>query len=266
MTHPATIQRVRVDDVDFHLEIQGSGPPLVLLNGGFGSTTLIREVIDGLAKHFTVYAHDPRGHGQSSLGEGPVTYVREAVDATRLMDQLGLKTAHFWGHSDGGCVLLHLLFDFPHRVRSATLSGTPHDRSAYPPAAAQMCVELPKTLARGETDPFGMRNRLLAEGLSAQKLQRLAAALDRAWSATPNVTVEMMRCIDRPVLVVEAGADPFIPLEAFERMTQAIPGARALRLPAMNHDPRPTIAMVAAAAAELAVAVDSAAQRVVRLT
>jgi pimeloyl-ACP methyl ester carboxylesterase len=175
------------------------------------------------------------------------------------MDHLGLKTAHFWGHSDGGCVLLHLLFDFPHRVRSATLSGTPHDRSAYPPVAAQLCAELPKTLARGEADAFGMRDRLLAEGMGAQKLQQLAAALDRAWSATPNVTVEMMRCIDRPVLVVEAGADPFIPLDAFERITQAIPGARALRLPEMTHDPRPTIAAVVAAAAELAAEVDAAA-------
>lgn len=259
MTHPVTIHRIHVDDVDFHLEVQGEGPPLVLLNGGFGSTVLMRDVIDGLSEHFTVYAHDPRGHGQSSLGVGPVTYVREAVDATRLMDHLGLKTAHFWGHSDGGCVLLHLLFDYPHRVRSATLSGTPHDRSAYPPAAAKLCAELPKTLARGETDAYGMRARLLVEGMEAQKIRQLAAALDRAWSATPNVTVEMMRCIDRPVLVVEAGADPFIPLDAFERITQAIPGARAIRLPAMDHDPRPTIATVAAAAAAMAAEVDAAA-------
>jgi pimeloyl-ACP methyl ester carboxylesterase len=238
---------VRVDDFDMWVEISGAGAPLVYLNGGFASTDFARGAIDALSAHFTVYAFDARGHGRSNFGAGPITYAREAADAVALMNVLGLPNAHFFGHSDGGCVALHLLFDYPHRVRTATLAGTPYSRAAYSAASAQMSKELPATLARGEADAMGMRDALLGMGLTSEKVIALAAGLQRAWATTPNFTLDMLAEIDRPVLVIEAGADPFIALDQFEAITRAVPGARALRLPEMTHGLDPFVPDIVAA-------------------
>lgn len=246
---------IEVDDFEMFVETAGAGEPLLLLNGGFGCTAIIQDLIEAFAQYFRVIAFDARGHGQSSFGSGPITYAREAADATRLLDALGLESAHVFGHSDGGCAALHLLFDYPHRVRSATLSGTPYSRSAYDEASARFCREFPATLARGEADALGFRDRLMQIGMPLEKIQRLGQGLLRAWTATPNFTLDMLAQIDRPVLVVEAGADQFIELRHFEEMTRAIPGARALRLPQMTHDPKPHAGALAAAAADLAGAI-----------
>jgi pimeloyl-ACP methyl ester carboxylesterase len=248
-------QYLRVDDFDMWVEQTGEGPPLLVLNGGFGMTSASR--MDGLlaafAGHFTVYAFDARGHGRSGFGNGPITYAREAADAVALMDALGFDDAHLFGHSDGGCASLHLLFDYPHRVRTSTLSGTPYHQAVYNEMARGFVKEFPKTLSRGEQDELGFLDMLRSLGMSTEKVVRLAKGLDRAWSTTPNFTLEMLTQIDRPVLVIEAGADEFIELEHFIAITAAIPDAEALRLPEMTHSPEPFVADIAQAVAAFAV-------------
>lgn len=110
---------IRIDDFDMWVETSGAGPPLVLLTSSFASTTVLQPMIAALAVHFTVHAFDARGAGRSGFGTGPITYARQAADAVALLDALSLPDAHFHGHSDGGCIALHLLFDYPHRVCSA---------------------------------------------------------------------------------------------------------------------------------------------------
>lgn len=241
-------RHVRVLDCELYVETYGEGPDLLWLNGGFGTTDGSRDVIDAFAEHFTVHAPDPRGHGRSTLGRGEVTYARMASDYAVLLDQLGLDRVHVFGHSDGGCVALHLLFDHAHLVDTAVLSGTPWARSSYTPEADQFCTEFPRGLAAGTPDPLGMWDKLVTDGMAPERIQALGAALVRAWSTTPHFTTQMLATIDRPTLVVEAGADPFIPLTAFQALTAAIPTARGLALPDMTHDPRPFARQLAHAA------------------
>jgi pimeloyl-ACP methyl ester carboxylesterase len=240
---------IRVDDFDMWVETLGDGPPLLLLSSSFATTEMLSEQAAILGRYFTVHVFDARGGGRSGFGSGPITYARQAADAAALMDALGLADAHLHGHSDGGCIALHLLFDYPHRVRTATLSGTPYSRDCYTPEVAQLCCDLPLALSRGEADPLGVQARLLEAGLSPEKIRALGAGLRRAWSTTPNFTLEMLGDLDRPVLVVEAGSDPLIHKDHFEALTRAIPGARAVVLADMTHDPRPHAEAVAQAMA-----------------
>ena len=248
---------IRVDDFDMWLEVHGSGPPLLMLNGGFGMTAMVGELLSEYAKYFTVYAFDARGHGRSRFGRGPVTYAREAADAVALMDVLGLEDSHIFGHSDGGCASLHLLFDYPHRVRSSTLSGTPYGRDSYGEDAAQFVVNFPRLLARGEVDDIGMHERLTDQGMSPEQIQKLARGLERAWSTTPNFSLEMLATFSTPVLVVEAGEDEFLDLSVFTNMTENIPGARSIRLPEMTHSPSPFESQLSQASWALAKEVDA---------
>ncbi|MCS5575385.1 MAG: alpha/beta hydrolase [Pseudomonadales bacterium] len=244
-------QYLRVDDFDMWVENSGDGPPLLMLNGGFGQTDMpaATALAKAYGEHFTVYAFDARGHGRSGFGAGPITYAREAADAVALLDVLGLEDAHIYGHSDGGCVSLHLLFDYPHRIRTSTLSGTPYHQDVYNEMAKGFVKEFPKTLAAGEQDEMGFQDMLQNLGMSPGKISRLGEGLSRGWSTTPTFRLEMLAEFKNPVLVIEAGADEFIDVKHFTEMTEAIPNATGLSLLEMTHDPAPFVEEAARASA-----------------
>ena len=249
-------RHIKVDDFEMWVEERGEGPPLLMLNGGFGMTSMIDPLIDAYSQHFRVIAFDARGHGRSTFGDGPITYARQAADAVELMDKLGLEKAHIFGHSDGGCASLHLLFDYPHRILSSTLSGTPYSQSNYNEMASTFVKEFPQALARLEPDPFGFLQGLRALGLRDENISKLAKRLSRAWATTPNFTLEMLAAIDRPVLVIKAGADEFIEARHFADMAAALQNGRTLDLPKMTHDPLPFAEKMAKASAAMATQVD----------
>jgi pimeloyl-ACP methyl ester carboxylesterase len=172
-----------------------------------------------------------------------------AADAAQLIAALGFDTLPVMGHSDGGCVAMHLLFDHEHVVSAAVISGAPYDRTGYSPAATTMTRELPAQLACGTNDSLGIRQALLSSGLPDETLRATGRALLRAWSSTPNFTLDMLRMIERPVLVIEAGADPLVSPEHMKRLAAAIPDARTLSMPTMTHDPGPHIAEISDAVA-----------------
>ena len=51
-------QYLRVDDFDMWVENSGDGPPLLMLNGGFGQTDMpaATALAKAYGEHFTVYA------------------------------------------------------------------------------------------------------------------------------------------------------------------------------------------------------------------
>ena len=53
--------------------IWGDGPPLLLMHGGYGSWTHWIRNIDVLSRHFTVYAPDTPGLGDSAMPPEPIT-------------------------------------------------------------------------------------------------------------------------------------------------------------------------------------------------
>ena len=55
-----------VGAVELFYEKQGKGRPLILLHGNGEDHHIFDESVDALAKEWTVYRPDSRGHGQSS--------------------------------------------------------------------------------------------------------------------------------------------------------------------------------------------------------
>ena len=84
---------------------RGSGPPLVLVPGsGAANPIAWTDVIQTLEKHFTVYAMDRRGHGES--GDSPsYSLAREFEDIVAIVDSIGAP-AHLLGHSFGALCAL----------------------------------------------------------------------------------------------------------------------------------------------------------------
>jgi pimeloyl-ACP methyl ester carboxylesterase len=94
------------DGTTIAYERTGSGPALILVDGalcsrGFGPSPKLAPL---LAHHFTVYAYDRRGRGES--GDTPCySPAREVEDLAALIEEAG-GTAYLLGLSSGGALAL----------------------------------------------------------------------------------------------------------------------------------------------------------------
>ncbi len=99
----------------FGLPDDGSGTPLVILHGLFGSLENWGSQARQLGAAHPVYALDLRNHGRSPHSER-MDYPLMARDVLHTLDQLGLERVLLMGHSMGGKAAMQLALDAPQRV------------------------------------------------------------------------------------------------------------------------------------------------------
>jgi pimeloyl-ACP methyl ester carboxylesterase len=97
-------------------ETLGSGEPLLILHGLFGSKRNWMSIAKPLSRFARVIAVDLRNHGDS--GRAPTMSYREmAADIAALADELRLEQVNIAGHSMGGKVAMMFALDHPARTR-----------------------------------------------------------------------------------------------------------------------------------------------------
>lgn len=96
-------------------ETIGSGPPLLVLHGLFGSGSNWRGIARQLAPTCTVHCVDLRNHGASPWADS-MDYAAMADDVLLLMERLGLERPAVLGHSMGGKTAMALALRHPQRV------------------------------------------------------------------------------------------------------------------------------------------------------
>jgi esterase len=90
--------------------------PLIILHGFFASSRNWRQVAQKLAARYHVYVPDMRNHGVST--QHPLMdYQVMAADLLRFIDERGLETTSFLGHSMGGKIAMWLALTSPARVK-----------------------------------------------------------------------------------------------------------------------------------------------------
>jgi 2-hydroxymuconate-semialdehyde hydrolase len=119
-----------IDDHRVHVEVAGSGEPLVMIHGFGGSTYSWRQVMPMLAQDYRVIALDLRGFGFTERPADLELYTRDAQVhlILRVLDELEIDRAHLMAHSYGGGLAMTLAVRHPDRVRSLVLadSTAPH--------------------------------------------------------------------------------------------------------------------------------------------
>jgi pimeloyl-ACP methyl ester carboxylesterase len=115
---PSTAYKQNINGLDFHVEESGSGEPLVLVHGSWGSTRRWDLIVDDLADSFHVVAYDRRGYGHSDLGPVPRTRRDEEDDLAALIEALGIGPAHLVGNSFGAGIVLSVAARRPDVVRT----------------------------------------------------------------------------------------------------------------------------------------------------
>ena len=119
---------VKVSDIKLHYEMEGNGPPLLMIAGtGLpGATWRTGPSAQYAGEGFTVITFDHRGTGNSEQPDIEYSTRMFAEDAVRLLQALDIPQAHILGHSMGGRVVQWLALDHPQQVRSLVLAaGSP---------------------------------------------------------------------------------------------------------------------------------------------
>ncbi|GGK93309.1 alpha/beta fold hydrolase [Nocardia jinanensis] len=110
--------RLPVPGASLNYEIRGSGPLLLLLQGGDGNTARGAGLAERLATDYTVVLPDRRGLSGSTLDDpaAPVTVATHADDTHRLLAALTDEPARIFGSSYGALIALTLAGDHPEQV------------------------------------------------------------------------------------------------------------------------------------------------------
>ena len=93
-------------------EDTGTGPPVVVLHGLFGSSANWRSVARALATHHRVLCIDLRNHGHSPWADS-MDYLEMAEDVRTLIARQGLSRPTVVGHSMGGKTAMALALTSP---------------------------------------------------------------------------------------------------------------------------------------------------------
>lgn len=130
--------------------VRGRGTPLLLVAGtGFPGATWPPEVVEPLARDFTVITFDHRGTGGTPETPGAYATRTFAADALALLRKLGTVPAHVLGHSMGGRVAQWMALDAPEVVTSLILAasgpgpfhtGRPFPRGVPPAMRARLAA------------------------------------------------------------------------------------------------------------------------------
>jgi 2-succinyl-6-hydroxy-2,4-cyclohexadiene-1-carboxylate synthase len=149
--------RLELNGLEFHLEIDGRGPPLLLLHGFTGSLRAWDQLRPALSRSAQLIAIDLIGHGDSARPAEDSRYTLDwcARDLIALLDALALERANVLGYSMGGRVALHLALQAPARIDTLVLES------------ASPGIEDAAERARRVQQDGELARRILAHGIDA---------------------------------------------------------------------------------------------------
>jgi esterase len=93
----------------------GSGPPLLILHGLYGSSDNWISIARNIERNFTVYLPDQRNHGQSPHSDYH-DYESLCQDLYELAEDLDLDKFFLAGHSMGGKVAIKFALKWPEKI------------------------------------------------------------------------------------------------------------------------------------------------------
>jgi len=228
---------------------QGSGPPLLILHGLFGSGRNWSSLAQRLAGAHRVFALDARNHGASPWADS-MTYADMTEDVQAFRAARGLGRAAMIGHSMGGKTAMLLALHHADAVeRLVVVDVAP---VAYPPVLAayvqaMLAVDLTSVSRRAEVDAQ-LAGAITDPGERAFLLQNLVLEGGRArWRINLPVLERFMpdisgfpavaagRSFAGPALFVAGERSSYVRPEHRPAIERLFPKARIVHVPEAGH-------------------------------
>src|SRR5829696_77601 len=220
---PVTITESTSIDYD----INGEGPPLLLISGlGFGRWGWFKQV-PAFSRHFQTITFDIRG--ERRLENGVDDLVREVVS---LLDHLGVKKAHVLGASLGGFVGQELALFRPDLVDRLVLVCTSYGGSGSESISVQAISDM---LGWGSLSPEGVVRRGLETATSGTCRAEHGDEYEQARAGAGFDLSRDVGHITSPTLVIHGAEDRYVPVANAAALAGAIPGARLRVLDDAGH-------------------------------
>jgi pimeloyl-ACP methyl ester carboxylesterase len=225
---------VAANGLEIGYDVEGAGPPLVVLHGATTSGRLdLGELVAGLAVEFRLYLPDARGHGRTRWDAADGFRWDWLVDdVVAFADALGLSTFHLMGSSMGGMTALQLAAARPARLRSLVVVGISPEREPRASIAKRM-FDPDRIAATDPTWAADLAARHDRDGAGAWR--RLLPAIAADVAAQPLMTPAELRTIDAPALVAVGDRDPFVPLDQAVALKRQLGDGRLFVAPDAGH-------------------------------
>jgi pimeloyl-ACP methyl ester carboxylesterase len=239
------------DGTPIAYERSGEGPPLVLVHGTTSDHSTWELVLPELQKHFTVYAMDRRGRGESGSGDGRAYDIeREFEDVVALIDSID-RTVALLGHSYGAICALEAALRSG-RVRGLVLyEGTfpvPEGTELYPPEALDSVRSSLKADDREGALTIFYHHIALISPEEIEMLRSLPIWAARV-ALAPTIPREMrafesyvsnfdparLANLRTPTLLLLGGDSPPLERAAAEALDAALPDSRIAVMPHQAH-------------------------------
>jgi len=204
----------RVNGIELGYQEFGTGKPLVLLHGGFGSLEMFGPNVQLLAAGHRVIGVDLQSHGRSPAADRPMKFEAMGDDIAALIKSLGLQRTAVMGFSLGGAVALRTSIQHPELVERLVLVSTVFKRQGwYPEMTGGMDAMGPETAEFLKQSPMYEAYKQIAPKVEDWPVlvKQLSDALkvDYDWSADiPGLKM--------PVMLVIGDADGIPPSHAVE--------------------------------------------------
>ena len=238
-------------------------PPILCLPGLTRNARDFEPVADRLAGEWRVIAVEFRGRGMSEYDPNPANYEPRtyAADVLKLLDQLGIADAVFFGTSLGGIVTMLMSTTDSERIAGAVINdiGPVVDDAGVD----RLRLYVGKAVALGSWEEAAksaaLRNSIAFPDYTPEQWERFAR---RLYSERPDGSIQAdydMRIaeafannkgtpdsnpwplidglVDTPVLIIRGETSDLFSVETAERMAATLPKAELVTIPGIGHAP-----------------------------
>ena len=239
------------DGTTLAFDVEGDGPPIVLVGGAFNTRPTTSPLAGALRDRFSTFNLDRRGRGGSG-DTPPYAVEREIEDIAAVIGAAGGSAAVF-GYSSGATLALHAAARCSAITKLVVYDAPFAVDESHPRLPAGFADELERLVGAGRRGDAVELYQRVAVGIPEDVVVRMRQAPFRAGLEAIAHTLsydarvvgdltlptDLFRAITAPTLVIDGEVSPPIMRTAAEALVRTLPDARRCTLAGEGHDLSP---------------------------
>ncbi len=233
--------RLLLNDVELEYQVEGSGPPLILVHGGGLDLETWEDMVPLLAPQYSVHRLDMRGFGKTSrLTDTPLSMESWADDLAGMIAALGLHKPVLVGWSLGGAVSIECASRHPGVAGAIVVLGAPGQTQVSGGRAGfdrrQQLIDQGCTPDQVIDETFAFTEAAFSEHSrrhNPRAVEKIRAGLKRNFSdnyaemvtalQSRSMADEKLAKVDCPTLVLVGDEDARTPIQMAAELNRGIP-------------------------------------------
>jgi pimeloyl-ACP methyl ester carboxylesterase len=225
-------QYAEVNGLKMYYEIHGTGKPLLLLHGAFGTAESWTPFLPALTKAHKVIVVEMQAHGRTADIDRPLTYAQMAEDTAAFLKKIKIEKADVFGYSMGGGIAYRLASKHPELVDKLAVlgAGTASLKEGFEPAVYEQFKTIsPETFNFAELkDPY------TKVAPDPSKWPVLVAKIVKSGVTETGMTKDEVKAIKAPTLIMLGDRDGTRP-EHIVEVYRTLPNAQLALFPNADH-------------------------------